>query len=498
MFRTLLLALAVALTSPLFAADPPVPVPELKPIILEKPVEPPVDEVIIRSGRPTGLERLTLSMPEITKAGGMIMGSVAGQLPISVELSRGFGLGLGGFGRGLGGFGGGLAGGGRGVGGGGGARGERGGFNPGGAFIPGGGLRGAARLDPAPVAADNDLRRKYEEQLKQFEESIKNASDAEAKQEFEKARDEYKKTMEGPLKKADAEAPARPQPQARPNPFGGGGAFPNPFPGQNLPEDELIKELGALNRQLLKQLTEDLKRVNPRFDPNNPGAIPFPMAGPKELEALLEELLDPNARPGGNPFGGLPGQRAQAPPRLGVRVEKVPAVLVEQLDLPKDGGLVVVEVLPGTPAEKAGLKANDIILKLGDADVPTDPAAFTALVGKLKGGEKLDAVIVRKGKKETIKGIELADDKRPGRIGAAQNERVQFQINGDDIATLTATVDGVGYTVVGPFKNGKLDPARIVITEGGESKEYDSLEKVPEGQRATAERLLGRGRLLSR
>jgi len=66
----------------------------------------------------------------------------------------------------------------------------------------------------------------------------------------------------------------------------------------------------------------------------------------------------------------------------------------------KDDAVVVQEVSPGSPAEKAGLKANDVILKFGDKDV-NDPGALTKLVQSRKTGDQV-VVEIRRGE-ETLK-----------------------------------------------------------------------------------------------
>jgi Do/DeqQ family serine protease len=54
---------------------------------------------------------------------------------------------------------------------------------------------------------------------------------------------------------------------------------------------------------------------------------------------------------------------------LGVSLQPLSPELAQSLSAPSDRGAVVARVLPGSPAEKAGLVANDVILKFGDADV---------------------------------------------------------------------------------------------------------------------------------
>ncbi len=102
--------------------------------------------------------------------------------------------------------------------------------------------------------------------------------------------------------------------------------------------------------------------------------------------------------------------------RLGVAFEKPSEVLMEQLDLPANVGLVVLEVKHDSAAEKAGLKKNDILLQWAGKDIPSELEKFQASVAEAKVGEKIDAVVMRKGKKETIKGIELPEAKRGGAL----------------------------------------------------------------------------------
>ena len=74
-----------------------------------------------------------------------------------------------------------------------------------------------------------------------------------------------------------------------------------------------------------------------------------------------------------------------------------------------DGKINVVEIQPESPAEKAGLKADDVIEKLGDY-VPVGLREFIDKVGSHKPGDKLEMVITREGKEMKI-NVTLA--KRP-------------------------------------------------------------------------------------
>jgi hypothetical protein len=98
--------------------------------------------------------------------------------------------------------------------------------------------------------------------------------------------------------------------------------------------------------------------------------------------------------------------------RLGVAVEKPNEVLVEQLNLPKGQGVIVVQVTKDSPAEKAGIKAKDVLLTVGSKSVPSEPGDAVKLIIGLKADEIVDVVVIRKGEKQTIKGIALPEVKK--------------------------------------------------------------------------------------
>ena len=80
--------------------------------------------------------------------------------------------------------------------------------------------------------------------------------------------------------------------------------------------------------------------------------------------------------------------------RLGVRVESLNPDLAGYFNVPGGRGVLVIEVLKGTPAERAGLKAGDVITAVGDQNV-YDTGDLTGELGKRTGAVGL--TVVRKG-----------------------------------------------------------------------------------------------------
>ncbi|MBX9625995.1 MAG: PDZ domain-containing protein [Gemmataceae bacterium] len=215
-----------------------------------------------------------------------------------------------------------------------------------------------------------------------------------------------------------------PQPQRQPNPFppaannpfgglvvpggglGGLGAFGG---GGQVDPADLVRAQGLLLRaaQLAAEEPVDQAKVE---------------ALRKEAEELLAKAL---GAPGGmalpgleafgglgalnnpNGFGGLGGFDLPPParPRLGVTVE--PADADPDAGVPAGRGVRVVEVVPGLPADKAGLKRGDVIVEFAGRAVGANSQNFVRLVQRARAGEKVDIVYVRDGKRQTAKGLTL-------------------------------------------------------------------------------------------
>lgn len=198
----------------------------------------------------------------------------------------------------------------------------------------------------------------------------------------------------------------------------------------------------------------------------------------------------------------IPGVRvlevAQAPkqPRFGASVASLTEALAEQLDLAPGSGLVVTGVVKDSVADKAGIRKNDVIVQFAGQDVRGEAARFQHVVDLVKPGEKIDVVIVRKGKKETLKGIELPAPAAviTARAVADKYRRVNFDSMSSQVKNGTFTVQGetggVKYELQGKLAEGKPVPASIIITEEGKPSKVTSIDEVPEKHRDAVRTLL--------
>jgi len=86
---------------------------------------------------------------------------------------------------------------------------------------------------------------------------------------------------------------------------------------------------------------------------------------------------------------------------LGIACAPVPEEVRAQLDLPEHVGLIVQDVVQDTPADQAGLRKYDIILKADQTDI-TAPKDLVEAVQQAKD-RPMELQILRKGKRRTIR-----------------------------------------------------------------------------------------------
>ncbi len=85
--------------------------------------------------------------------------------------------------------------------------------------------------------------------------------------------------------------------------------------------------------------------------------------------------------------------------RLGVRIESLNLDLGSYFGVKDGKGALVLEVLKDTPAERAGVKAGDVITKVGDKSVRDADDLVSTLDA---AGKKVALTVLRKGAARTI------------------------------------------------------------------------------------------------
>lgn len=88
-------------------------------------------------------------------------------------------------------------------------------------------------------------------------------------------------------------------------------------------------------------------------------------------------------------------------PYMGVYIQTLNADLAKQLGLQSSEGAVLSGVMPGSPAEKAGLAQGDAILSINGQKI-TAAGDITSIIEKSKIGDKIVLVIERSGTKKNV------------------------------------------------------------------------------------------------
>jgi len=102
-------------------------------------------------------------------------------------------------------------------------------------------------------------------------------------------------------------------------------------------------------------------------------------------------------------------------PFLGVAIETLHPALIAQMPntFLKGQGILIVQVAPGSPADKAGLKAHDVLMGYADQKL-FSPEQLTKLVQSDKVGKEVKVTVVREGKSQDL----------TVKLGGANDERV--------------------------------------------------------------------------
>lgn len=98
-------------------------------------------------------------------------------------------------------------------------------------------------------------------------------------------------------------------------------------------------------------------------------------------------------------------------PFLGVATATIDEATAERFGLPVSAGAYVQNVVSGSPAEAAGIRAGDIIVRIGKDEIASVEDVFAA-VRSHKVGEKVEVEVVRGSKRLTLTATLAADTGR--------------------------------------------------------------------------------------
>ncbi|HXW55941.1 MAG TPA: PDZ domain-containing protein [Candidatus Cybelea sp.] len=174
---------------------------------------------------------------------------------------------------------------------------------------------------------------------------------------------------------------------------------------RNMPQEEQLAELA---RQLAKEeavmSSPELRKIE---------NLSAQLSGRQgELEAKAEDMAARAQELTSRVEDQLQDNRILVSPDegggwLGVAIGEVTPEKAAELKLSSVRGVIVTDVEPDSPATKAGLKENDVLLQY-DGQVVEGTVQFRRLVRETPPGRKVDVQISRDGRTQTL-GVELAD-----------------------------------------------------------------------------------------
>jgi membrane-associated protease RseP (regulator of RpoE activity) len=270
-----------------------------------------------------------------------------------------------------------------------------------------------------------------------------------------------------------------------------------------------------------------------------PGAPPLPpvpvqpFPGPGDPEKMMEQMQENMAKMWGFKIP------ARALKWGGMTLEPAADALLDQLDLPAGKGMIVASVATDSAAAKAGVRINDILIKVNADAVPGDAKSLLKTIPGTDAA--VDIVIVRKGKEQTLKAVKLAaaelvkranplvpniivpvppppllggilpkfDPLNPGiaapgifpgfpPVGPGGQAQMQFVVNGAKISlkrdgdkvSAEYEKDKVQISLRGKMDGKKAKLDEITVKDGDESKKYTKVEDVPEAHRDAVNRMV--------
>jgi S1-C subfamily serine protease len=147
-------------------------------------------------------------------------------------------------------------------------------------------------------------------------------------------------------------------------------------------DDKPVKEL----RDLVRTIREHKPGHKVKFEVMRDGKA-------ETLNVTLGE------RPSGNEPAAIPRRDREA--FLGVQAERINPALKQKFGFTADKGAVVMNVLPDSPAGKAGVKQGDVIVNV-DGKAVADPEELRAAVRAAGAGKEVKVTILRGGEQKEL------------------------------------------------------------------------------------------------
>ena len=185
--------------------------------------------------------------------------------------------------------------------------------------------------------------------------------------------------------------------------------------------------------------------------------------------------------------------------RIGVSIQEVTRELADSFGLPKPAGALISGVEKGGPADKAGVRPSDVILKF-DGKTVSSSADLPRIVAVTKPGNKVGLQLWRKGNTMDVslvvgeiqdEGVVAPHGSRSSAEGASESEArlgvVVSELNDQQKAELQVEGGLIIEDMKGPAARSQLQRGDVILAIGTvEIHNFDQfnevLKKVPRGR----------------
>jgi len=162
---------------------------------------------------------------------------------------------------------------------------------------------------------------------------------------------------------------------------------------------------------------------------------------------------------------------------LGVLIQPISPDVAEALDLDGTEGSLVADVIPGSPAAKAGFQRGDVIVSFGGTKVEENDE-LPLMVAETKVGTSVRVEVVRAGKRKVI-DVEIEELKEEAKLAAdAPDESAKLGLSVQELTPEIArslgsdSVKGIVVTAVSPdgaAAAAGMQRGDIILEMGGEA-----------------------------
>jgi len=129
--------------------------------------------------------------------------------------------------------------------------------------------------------------------------------------------------------------------------------------------------------------------------------------------------------------------------QLGILVQDVTPELADAMEIRRNSGAVIAQVVERSAADRAGLKVGDVITAL-DGKAIHSAAQLRNAVGLLRVGERVKLTIIRNGRERVIR-VRIAEPEKVSAEAAGLSEQLSGAVLGaiEDHHPLAGRVEGV-------------------------------------------------------